>query len=404
MTSTISIKKGVYANLKIQDDVADIYDKFHSTTKARLCFKDGILDFKAKHFYRWGDADFPKDYYTTVMINRNFEAYFKNPDRDIIGKIKKDIVDILFGKDTTKALNFMSRGIAGHNEDKNFATYLGNRNCGKGLLYELLKKAFGDYVNSFEIKNIMCVRQTDTQETSKQNYWVLALQWARLAISQETPEPKTGLKVVGEKLKKAGGGDEQTAKLNYDKTDTKFHIDTTFFIMGNNELLFDEDDTKEQQIQFKSVVQFKTQEQIDELRANGESELFISAYKVKDATFKDSCKTEAWANAFVYLLYENYINSAISVEYKTNEDDDDKGSVRKQIFQHCEVTLNEKDVLLGEDVYSRLGCNKKKIVNELESIGVQKSKPSKGLYRNTWCFSGLKVKPQELESDEVVYE
>lgn len=200
MTSTISIKKGVYAKLKIQDDVADIYHKFHATTKARLCFKDGMLDFKTKHFYRWGDADFPEDYYTTVMINRNFGAYFASPDRNIIGKIKKDIVDILFGNDTTKALNFMSRGIAGHFEDKNFATYLGNRNCGKGLLYELSKHAFGDYVNSFEILNLMYNRQTDTQDTSKKNYWVLPLQFVRLAISQEIPEPKTGLKVEGKAL------------------------------------------------------------------------------------------------------------------------------------------------------------------------------------------------------------
>lgn len=166
--------------------------------------------------------------------------------------------------------------------------------------------------------------------------------------------------------------------------------------------MFDEDDTKEHQVQFKSVVQFKTQEQIDEMRANGMSELFISAYKLIDATFKVNCQTEAWANAFVYMLYENYVNSAISVEYKTNGDDDDKGSVRKQIFQHCEVTLNEKDVVLGEDVYSLLGCNKKKIVNELESIGVKQSKPSKGLYRNRWCFSGLKLKPQKSESDDGV--
>jgi len=390
ITCTISIKKGVYAKLKIQDDVADIYHKFHTTTKARLCFKDGILDFKMKHFYRWGDADFPEDYYTTVMINRNFGDYCENPDRNIIGKIKKDIFENLFGKDTTKALNFLSRAIAGHFEDKNFATYLGNRNCGKGVLYDLAKTACGDYVDSFEIQNLMYNRKTDTQDTSKKNYWVLPLQFVRLGVNQETPDPKTGLKVESRPFKKlAGGGDEQTAKLNYDRTDTKFHIDTTFLIMGNNELMFDEEDTKEHQVQFSSVIQFKTQEEIDVMRANGDPELLISAYKVKDASIKDNCKTEEWANAFVYMLYENYVNSAITIEYKQNTDEDDKGSLRRQLFEHCEVTLNANDVVLCDDVYSRLGCSKKKIVNELESIGVKKKKPSKGLYRNKACFSGL---------------
>ena len=57
----------------------------------------------------------------------------------------------LFGEDTIRSLNFLSRGIAGHFEDKNWATYLGNRDCGKGVLYDILKYGFGDYVQTFEL-------------------------------------------------------------------------------------------------------------------------------------------------------------------------------------------------------------------------------------------------------------
>jgi hypothetical protein len=400
-----NIREGVYSKLKTQsntqDNIENIYMKFHRTTKGRICFRDGMLDFKTKHFHRWEDNDFPEEYYTTVMINRDFAEYFENPDREVIDKIKKDIFENLFVRDTTKALNFISRGIAGHCEDKNFATYLGNRNSGKGLLFDALKNAFGDYVGSFEILNIMIQRNTDTQEASRKLYWLLDLQFQRLVINQEIPDPKTGLKVASKVFKKmAGGGDELTARRNYDKADTKFYIDSTFLIMGNNEVVFDEEDTKEHQIKFSSVIQFKSQEDIDQMRANGDPELLISAYKVKDTTIKDSCHTEKWANAIVYLLYENYVDSAINIEYTTNTDENDKGSIRRQIFEQCDITADSNHEVLCADVYSRLKCNKTKITNELASMGVSKMKLTKGKNRDKVCFVGLTLKPLPAEEEE----
>ena len=103
----------------------DLYRKFHYTTKGRLCFLDGVLDFKQKKFYKWDDIDF--EYYSTVQIKLNFENYFHNPNTAIIDDLKNKIFEPLFNKKTDLALQFFSRAFAGHCEDKNYATYLGNR-------------------------------------------------------------------------------------------------------------------------------------------------------------------------------------------------------------------------------------------------------------------------------------
>jgi hypothetical protein len=44
----------------------------------------------------------------------------------------------MFGEDKMPSmLHYLSRALAGHVEDKRFSTYLGNRNCGKGVHYDV---------------------------------------------------------------------------------------------------------------------------------------------------------------------------------------------------------------------------------------------------------------------------
>ena len=385
-----NIREALFAKIETQTDIINLYDKFFSTTKGRLCFKDGVLDIVNKQFYLWKDVTF--EYYTTQMINRNFAEYFSNPDKKVIEQIKKDIFENLFGEDTIRSLNFLSRGIAGHFEDKNWATYLGNRDCGKGVLYDILKYGFGDYVQTFELDNIMYQRNTNTQEASRMLYWLIDLQFVRLAISQETPPPESGLKANGKIIKKmAGGGDTHIARRNYDRKDTHFKIDTTFMIMGNNKLNVDLKDTMEHCIEFNSVNQFKKKEEIDKMKHNGEDELLWSSYKIKDETIKDKCKSEDWNNAIVYLLYENYINTAISV-FSNDDDEEDNFSLRRKILNAFTITKNKNDFLLVNDVCEILKDCKKKINNELLNMGVSKKRWKSGEHCDKMVYYGITQK------------
>ena len=52
-----NIRKALYAKINTQSNTKDIYEKFHTTTKGRIAFLDGVLDFKEKRFYLWNDME-----------------------------------------------------------------------------------------------------------------------------------------------------------------------------------------------------------------------------------------------------------------------------------------------------------------------------------------------------------
>jgi hypothetical protein len=382
------------------DDIIDIYENFHSTTKDRLCFRDGVLDFKMKKFYKWEEINF--EYYSMTMIDYDFADYFDDPDMDLIDELRRKMFVTLFGDDTTRALNFLSRALSGNYEDKTWGTYLGNRDCGKGVLYDALKHAFEGYVNTFELNNILCKRETDTAETSRMLYWLLDLEFTRLAVSQETPTPESKLKANGKMIKKlAGGGDTHVARRNYDRFDTHFKTEATLFIMGNDELKCDIADVKEHQVEFQSVAQFRSAEEIQKMKDEGENELIWRNYNVKDEFIKTNCRTEEWKKAIVYLIYENYIHTSVPVVVKTEDLEDNEKTVIKQILEHYTITQNDYDYVLVEDVNTTLQLCKKKICKELESRGVKKIKSCKrDNTRSKWVYVGLiKNEVEEVEDE-----
>ena len=375
----------------------NIYNKLHSTTKGRVAFLDGVLDFKARRFYKWDEIDF--EYFTTTVVRYNIGDYIKKPNMEIIQYIQSQIFQNLFEEDTQKALHFLSRGIAGHTEDKNWATYLGNRNCGKGVLYDLLKHAFEDNVKTFELDNILLTRNSNTEETSRKLYWLLDFEFARLAISQETPAPESKQKVNGKLLKKlAGGGDEQVARRNFDRIDTHFYIQSTFMFMGNNKLNVDVSDTLEHCVEFSSVGQFKTQAEIDKMKADGEPEMLWSVYKVKDPSIKDKCATLDWKMAAVYLLFSSYQDDAVVIE---KEQDVEDWSLRKRILESYEITQNyERDYILVDTLVEILRTDRGKLTAELASMGTKKKKSCKGgETRNKMCFFGIKRTLTEMDDE-----
>jgi hypothetical protein len=287
-----------------------MYDLFHNTTKGRLCFLDGVIDFNSQKFYTWDEIDF--EYYSCVQIKRNIKPLFDNYDKyiPIVDIIKNNIILPLFGDKTELALHFFSRAMAGYNLDKNNATYLGNRDCGKGVIFNAFKNAFEDYVDSFTLDNVLCGRETSItpQEAEKKLYWLMDLEFVRLAISQETPSAEKKLKVNSELWKKMNGGnDEIRARRNFDRTNTLFKIDTTFFCAGNDYLQMD-GDLSEHRIEFESFTQFKTKEYIDsEIEKNNQKDednqlpkSYFKRFRFADPTIYAKTETDDYKNAIIF--------------------------------------------------------------------------------------------------------
>ena len=392
-----NIREALLSKVMTENKRDENYNKFHTTTKGRLCFLDGVLDFIQKDFYTWERVDF--EYYTTIQINRNFKTYFDNPNREEITSIKEKIYDVAFGEKVNDALHFLSRGIAGHCEDKNFSVYIGNRNCGKGVIYEGLKCAFEYYVKPFELSMVQYQRETNSDEVSRKMYWLLDLEFARLALSQEIPAVEKNMKTCSKTFKKlTGGGDEHIARRNYDRVDTHFKIDSTFLIMGNNEMLADKQDLFEHCIEFHSVIQFKTQEEIDKMKADNEDEKIIQIHKVKDETIKEKCHTEAWKNAMIYLLYENYKDKPVSTFKKIDTYDEDEQPLRKRILENFDITGNMEDYITSADIHEILHDSKQKVKIELESLNVIRKQQTKGEDRKKQCYFGLRKKHNTEET------
>ena len=91
------IVETLYAHVHVNNNDTKLYEKFHSTTKAKLCFNDGVLDFKRKTFTSWNTIP-PNTIYTTNKINRDFGQYFKNPNRKDIIDITNKIFEPAYGK------------------------------------------------------------------------------------------------------------------------------------------------------------------------------------------------------------------------------------------------------------------------------------------------------------------
>ena len=380
-----TIIKNTFANDNI------FYQKLHSTTKGRICFLDGVLDFVSKKFYLWNDKDL--EIYSTQIINYEFASYFANQDLELQNHIIDTLLKPLFGDKTNRALHFLSRGIAGNCEDKNWATYLGNRDCGKGVLYDLLFSAFGQYVKTFELSNILYERKRqDNNEISRKLYWLLDFEFIRLAISQETPDKDSTQIANGKMIKKlAGGGDTHVARRNYDRVDTYFNIDATFMIMGNDPLRVDTQDCFEHCVQFASCVKFQTAEEIEYVKQTALDPREWADLRIKDLSLKSKVQLMEWKYAIIMILYNNYHKFPVNIE--TIAEDEDEVPLRRLIFETFELTGNlEDDFLPVEIVVSKLRQTKKKVITEMTGLGIEKRKCNKKPYKDHQCFFGIKLR------------
>jgi hypothetical protein len=376
--------------VNVENDDSKLYDKFHKSTRGKICFNDGVLDFKLRTFSLWSDVR-PEDVCSTMKIDKNFKDYFENPDRAVINEIKECVLKPLFGDKMDLALHFLSRALAGHHEDKRWATYLGNRNCGKGLLYEILQAAFQGYVSTFELGNIIYSHKSagmDNLDCSKKLYWLMDLEFVRLAVSQEVPESKAGLYVNSKIMKKiTGGGDEIVARRNYDRRDTHFRIDTSFMIMGNYSLLMDSEDCDENRVEFESVVQFKSKAEIDKLGESCDSDE-MERYKLADPIIKDKCRTDEWSNAMIYLIFESYQDKPIDIIKEIDDEQVGMVATLKTLF---EFTKDDTPILASEVSSLMKGFDKKKLEIELSSRNIFKKKHIKrDDLRMKWCYYGLR--------------
>jgi|688.fasta_scaffold13225_5 hypothetical protein len=432
-----ALREALYARLIVEGEDTTLLQKFITTTRGKLCFLDGVLDLtyvnpetgaKGK-FYDWeakyqdnddGEervcinngnyVDFP--YYTPVQIERNFADYFANPNQETIELIKQQIFSNLFGVDCEKALAFFARGVAGNFEDKAWSLYIGNRNCGKGVVDTLCKASLGSYHASINAQNLLCnsSRTLKPEQPEKQMAFAMDIQFARLTFTQELPPPpkNKSIKVNADIIKLLqSGGDPLKGKRNYDIYITEFINQSRLIMMANDCPSLTNEDVLSTCCEFNSTISFKTKEEIDALRARGEDELVLQRYKVGDPLIKDKCKTDEWCNAFIMLMVQYYQHFPVPIVRNSNimvndddDDDDNKADLCKFIITAFEITKAEGDFLKSEAIQEVFeeklygDISSKKISLELKAIGLKNGK--KGGCRG---WFGIKRRPPPPPTD-----
>jgi hypothetical protein len=167
-------------------------------------------------------------------------------------------------------------------------------------------------------------------------------------------------------------------------------------MFGNNSLEYDNNDVLEHSLSCCGVNQFKTEEEIENMKNAVDEEknkiyddTELSRYKIKDPTIKNKVKSIEYSNAIIYLLLSNFYDKSINIKVDI-DDDDNEISVINSIKKYYTITNCEDNMVLCSDLYTKIKKPKKIIDIMLNKINIFKKKCTKGEYRMKYCYYGLK--------------
>jgi hypothetical protein len=239
-------------------------------------------------------------------------------------------------------------------------------------------------------------------------YWLLALEFVRLGICQETP--KEGSKLVfNSKLIKSicSGGDEHTARKNYDVVDTTFKTDVSLLSLGNQYTEGDENDIDEKRVQFSSSIQFESQAEIDlkyneflETTTEEQAKKIIKQkYRVEIPNLKDIVLTPQNRDAILMLIIKNYKTTKIVNTTKPIVDNEEVNvSLMTDILKTFDLTYKPTDFILKSELKESLNHPIKKIDIELKGLSIVSTKSKKKETRDKLIYTGIKFKESYILS------
>lgn len=344
-----------------------------------LMFKDGVYEFASACFIPFAsDKDIRDRVRSTVRVERDF------PERneDNIAEVYKTILDPIFPDPERKAyfLRSCARGMAGHYEDKEWLTCVGDRNAGKGVIVGCFEAAFGGYIGSFNADAFMY--RTNIGDSAKERSWMLDHEFQRIIFSNEcTNDPSRKLKLNGNMIKTFNsGGDFMTARKNY-QDERSFRVQSRMVLMINDLPPVRPADALETMVQVAFETVFKVS--LDEGA--------MPHMRLADPGIKSFIARPEMRDAFLHIVLDHYSATRPKKPECVSEDTAlwaDNDGFRESFSAHYEVTGVEADVIPCNQVlaaFADLGLSPTKIGLELKKLGVR----SKNI-RNTKCYLGVK--------------
>jgi len=377
-------------------------DKLVLSCMGKMCFRNGIYDFVNKVFMTW-DAESARDVYTCVIISDDFRA----STMDNIKKLRAILGSCLGPERVDDFLQKMSRDMSGNLWDKIWAVFVGDRNCGKGVIIRLLENSFKEYMGTMNAESLLLDKSNTGSDPAKKLSWAYGLRHKRFIFSSELKmnecDSKNRAVLDGNTIKKvSSGGDKLSGRQNY-MNETTFFMEPHIGITCNDLNEVSPKDAEETRVVFRFPYKYCSPEEYRKREANGENMDFI---KLADDNIKTTV-SEQWAiDAFRLLIFDaylphKYVPSQIikdDMEIFSDEKDDDS----KLIQQSFEYTGKKEDIILVSQMSvwihdNNLNMTVKKLKIQLLNIG---GKHSKTIYingkMNCTGIIGMKMREKDV--------
>lgn len=376
----------------------EFYNKLHETTKYKLVFNDGVLDIKNNNFFTWDNEEYfsKNPIYSIYKINRNFkddyDKYINNDDETLknieyLENLIKSIVDNQY----EKLLQFLSRSAFGFVEDKDWSVFMGNRNCGKGVLCELIQNSLNNYVDTVNANSLLMERETSNDLRKLE--FAISFEFKRLMLTNEMnfDNSNKNLKINGVLLKSLFSGGDMLKGRKIFKSEMTFYIQSKMMILCNDLPPISTKDALETMVQFTATNQYKSKDEIDEIkkiiedRYNDKDDIFykndlykndINKYKLANPNIKNEIKQNInnCKNTFILLLIKYFCKDKIKI-INSNNDDDNDDSIKNYIYTYLDFNKDDKKCKIKNSdlktLADNIGCSLKKFKLELYGLGAE---------------------------------
>ena len=373
---------------KNNDFINDVWDN----SLLKLYFNNGYWDFKKQKLCE-------HDGNTFINIERDLDL---KSDPNIRSEIFRRILDPIFtcyeNYDDYEErcqlrdcwLYFMSRALAGHVEDKRWVYQTGERDCGKGVLCDLIQHCVGQYAKTTSAKQF-ALKDIQSGDAAKELSFLAPCQFNRFLFTSEI-EVNGKKKVVfdGNKVKMvASGGDYIQTRTNYvDEYLIRVQFLLSMFFNQENECC--PTDALQKNVCFTFKTKF-----IDD-KFTGIKYNNIHYMKKDDSVKMEFIKDKKVQNEFLLLLLDSYNKPTDFPTALQEERDEDIETDESKLCNFFEITDNAADKILLKDlqnIINEIGCNlnKTKAKKYLTGIGAKE-----GRDMNARFLQGIKIRPQNV--------
>lgn len=329
----------------------------------------------------------PTDYISTTT---GYDAP-KKSDAKVKAELLKFLSGLFENKDTEEyLLKVLASCLFGGNRFEEFYVFTGTGGNGKGVISELLTRAFGDYY--YSVDNTLFTKPLERKDQP-----IPALVEARGKRIMMTTEPESDNKLQVGLLKKISGGDPIEARTLHSKHIVRYVASFKVILQTNNipKVSSLEGGVVRRMRIIKFPFKFVAEENIVDK----------SIHRLGDPDVKEKhCKSEEWRNEFILLLMNAYggvkdlksLKPPKDVKERTDEYFDDNNPIKAWLHKFYLTTDKDEDRIPSAELkrdYMR-DCHMEKcsdpyFANSMEHNNIKKKRFADGNF-----YLGIKRKEE----------